>query len=58
MLGTQREIPKRNLLSCSIGISYSKLDEKLRVSKFIAEADKCAYEAKKSGKSKCVDQKA
>lgn len=57
MLGTQIEIPKSNLLSCSIGISYSKLDEKLSVSKFIDEADKCLYEAKKSGKSKYVISK-
>lgn len=57
MLGTQIEIPQGNLLSCSIGISYSKLNEKLSVSKFIEEADKSLYEAKKSGKSKYVISK-
>lgn len=57
MLGTQIEIPRENVLSCSIGISYSKLNEKLNVSKFIDEADKSLYEAKKSGKSKYVISK-
>lgn len=57
MLGTQIVIPQSNLLSCSIGISHSKLNEKLSLSKFIDEADKSLYEAKKSGKSKYVISK-
>jgi diguanylate cyclase (GGDEF)-like protein len=57
MLETKIDIPKNNLLSCSIGISYTKLNEEISVSEFINNADKCLYEAKRSGKSKYVISK-
>ena len=54
ILETKIDIPKNNLLSCSIGISYTKLNEKMSISEFINNADKCLYKAKRSGKGKYV----
>ena len=54
MLQTKIDIPKNNLLSCSIGISYTKLNEEISISEFINNADNCLYKAKRSGKGKYV----
>lgn len=54
LLKNKIDIPKNNLLSCSIGIAYTKLNEKIIVSEFIDNADKCLYKAKRYGKGKYV----
>ena len=54
LLKTKIDIPKNNLLSCSIGIAYTKLNEKISISEFIDNADKCLYKAKRSGKGQYV----
>ncbi|EKQ53309.1 MULTISPECIES: tetratricopeptide repeat-containing diguanylate cyclase [unclassified Clostridium] len=52
VLGSKIDIPTKNLLSCSIGISHSYLNEKLNISEFIDNADKCLYKAKRLGKNR------
>lgn len=52
MLETNIDIKDNNLISCSIGISYTLLNEKINLSEFINNADKCLYKAKRSGKGK------
>ena len=54
MLETNIDIKDSNLISCSIGISYTVLNEKINLSEFINNADKCLYKAKRSGKGKYV----
>lgn len=48
------EIPKERLLSCSIGISYKKIDSSINYNKLIEEADKCLYKAKNTGKGRYI----
>ena len=54
MLETNIDIKDNNLISCSIGISYTVFNEKINLSEFINNADKCLYKAKRSGKGKYV----
>lgn len=54
ILETSIEIPEKNLISCSIGIICNKLNKNLNISKFVENADKSLYEAKRAGKGRYV----
>ena len=47
-------ISKEKILSCSIGISYKKLNSSVNYDKLIEEADKCLYKAKNTGKDRYI----
>ncbi|WP_294401457.1 GGDEF domain-containing protein [uncultured Clostridium sp.] len=47
-------IPDKYILTCSMGIISSIIDEKIDINDFIDKADKCLYEAKNSGKGRFV----
>lgn len=54
LLNKNINIPKEKLLSCSMGISYRKLNSSTNYNKLIEEADKCLYKAKNSGKGRYI----
>lgn len=54
ILNKNLTIPNEKLLSCSIGISYKKLNSSVNYNKLIDEADKCLYKAKNSGKGRYI----